>query len=147
MSGHLPHPKERCLKELFINLAHEHQVPQSLPHHGRRSCGPSHRDEHRGATSAAVCVQPQGRSGRYDAPPQASIATTQGSRFPKNSVVCVVADACDIRRPPLHPDQQGCKRSCRDQCRYFDIHQNAPLSTYARNNSGGLVGRQFIPLA
>lgn len=28
-----------------------------------------------------------------------------------------------------------------------DIHQNAPLSTYDRNNSRGLVGRQFIPLA
>ncbi|WP_299877773.1 hypothetical protein [uncultured Sulfitobacter sp.] len=28
----------------------------------------------------------------------------------------------------------------------FDILQNAPLSTYARNNSCGLAGRPFIPL-
>jgi hypothetical protein len=30
---------------------------------------------------------------------------------------------------------------------YCDIHQNAPLSTYAHNNSCGLAGKQFIPLA
>lgn len=29
---------------------------------------------------------------------------------------------------------------------YFNTHENAPLSTYACNNSCGFAGRQFIPI-